>query len=72
MFKNSYEKIHLFQDKKINKTSKIQDINENDSCDSLDKNFHLRYGNNILPLPPTVTIPKVKGIKHMQNKTIDN
>lgn len=27
---------------------------------SFDKHFHLRYGNNLLPLSPCITIPKVK------------
>ncbi|CAG4964795.1 unnamed protein product [Parnassius apollo] len=31
---------------------------------SLDKNFHARYGNNLLPLPPSVRIPKVSKLKH--------
>ncbi|KPI91270.1 hypothetical protein RR46_14774 [Papilio xuthus] len=31
---------------------------------SLDKNFHVRYGNNILPLPPSIRIPKVSKTKH--------
>ncbi|CAG9791946.1 unnamed protein product [Diatraea saccharalis] len=34
-----------------------------DSDASIDKNFHARYGNNILPLPPSVTIPKVTKLK---------
>ncbi|XP_038213651.1 ribonuclease 3 isoform X1 [Zerene cesonia] len=32
--------------------------------DSVDENFHARYGNNLLPLPPTITIPKVTKFKH--------
>ncbi|XP_045526070.1 uncharacterized protein LOC123715200 isoform X2 [Pieris brassicae] len=31
--------------------------------DSLDENFHARYGNNLLPLSPSITIPKVSS-KH--------
>ncbi|CAH2091922.1 unnamed protein product [Euphydryas editha] len=29
-----------------------------------DENFHARYGNNLLPLPPSITIPKVSISKH--------
>lgn len=35
-----------------------------DSYSSVDKNFHARYGNNILPLPPPINIPKVVKLKH--------
>ncbi|XP_063379774.1 uncharacterized protein LOC134666517 isoform X1 [Cydia fagiglandana] len=38
--------------------------NNEDSDWSIDKNFHARYGNNLLPLPPSITIPKVSKVKH--------
>lgn len=33
--------------------------NNEDSDSSVDKIFHARYGHNLLPLPPCITIPKV-------------
>ncbi|XP_031763240.2 uncharacterized protein LOC113523624 isoform X2 [Galleria mellonella] len=43
--------------------SKDSDTKE-DSDSSLDKNFHVRYGNNLLPLPPSISIPKVVKLKY--------
>ncbi|XP_045763747.1 uncharacterized protein LOC123866317 isoform X1 [Maniola jurtina] len=34
------------------------------NINSKDENFHARYGNNLLPLPPSITIPKVSKPKH--------
>lgn len=51
-----------FQDKTVkvslNKNASAKDF------ESFDKNFHARYGNNLLPLSPSIRIPKVSKTKH--------
>lgn len=61
-----YKVINIFQDDAITKRNvyaRDMLISE-DSDASLDKNFHARYGNNLLPLPPPINIPKVAKLKH--------
>lgn len=53
--------LNFFQDSKVLK--KIDTAND-DSDTLIDKNFHARYGNNLLPLPPSISIPKVTKLKH--------
>lgn len=56
--------IIFFQDL-ATKASLVKELFKNEDSDtSLDKNFHARYGNNLLPLPPSISIPKISKVKH--------